>query len=487
MKDSERPSAPQFPLTNNVNKTMTESPSDNRSNGTEKTPARPRTGWRIFKWTLATLFCVAVLVVGAVAGKLYLSSSMIQTAVNGAIHDPWGVIIHRDPLASFTPDQQFPPDKQSAINVMLLGCDHDYEERRPVPIMNTLGRSDAILLAHVDFTANTINVLSIPRDAAVHIPNHGIQKINAAHAIGGPDLSMETIKDVFGIDVDYYATLHFEGFQKVVDALGGVDVTVKKPLNYDDNWGNLHVHLQPGFQHLNGYKAMGYVRIRHSDSDFMRAERQHEFLEALRQRVESPTNLLKLGNALEALTTSIKTNLSQPQMLTLANFARKLPKANIQLATLPCNEGPSYVYIRVSQSEDILRRMFFDNSVVAAVNVNAPGHVISTGWRVRDSGYGDSSRSYGRRHRRHGQTLRTTSPHSDDSAPALSDPDTGPLDGGNSNDNSAGSSDSGTGSGDSGGSTGGNSSGSTGSGADGGASGGTEGKGGGTPPPNGGV
>ncbi|HZT40809.1 MAG TPA: LCP family protein [Chthonomonadaceae bacterium] len=381
--------------------------SDRKRPVTNLRTARPPQGWTIAKWTLLTFFCLTCAAGGTVVGAFWrttygraIFSQIGQHPLQFAFHPT-------DPLAPFTPDQQFPPEQQSSINVLLMGCDHDYEERRPVPIMNTPGRSDAILLAHVDFEHNLINVLSIPRDAAVRIPGHGITKINSAHSIGGNDLSVETIRSVFGVQPDYYVSLNFEGFQKIVDALGGVDVTVPKPLNYDDNWGNLHVHLKPGFQHLNGYKAMGYVRIRHSDNDFMRAERQHEFLEALRSRVVDPSNFLKMPAALNALSDNLQSNLKTEQMLTLANFARKLPRQNIQLATLPCLEGPSYVYIKVPQSTDVIRKMFFyaDPLTADGINVNVPG-----GYAASDRGLRYASDVTYVRHprghrRRHGQRL----------------------------------------------------------------------------------
>ncbi|HLV81287.1 MAG TPA: LCP family protein [Chthonomonadaceae bacterium] len=369
--------------------------------------ARPHRGWAIAKWTLLTFFCLGCAVGGTVFGAFWHTTYGRAIIHQMAIH-PFQTVI--DPTAAFTPDQQFPAEQQSSINVLLMGCDHDYEERRPVPIMSSPGRSDALLLAHVDFEHNLINVLSIPRDAAVRIPGHGITKINAAHSIGGNDLSVETIRSVFGVQPDYYLSLNFEGFQKVVDALGGVDVTVRKPLNYDDNWGNLHVHLKPGFQHLNGYKAMGYVRIRHSDSDLMRAERQHEFLEALRSRVVEPSAFLKLPTALNALADNIQTNLKTEQMLTLANFARKLPRQNIQLATLPCLEGPSYVYIRVPQSTDVIRKMFFYDDALAADGINVS---VPDGYAAGDRGLRYASDvTYVRhprgRRRRHGRVSGPT-------------------------------------------------------------------------------
>lgn len=297
----------------------------------------------------------AALFGGAIFGKLYWGNKFFRTAFG---HFGGGIFMHpTDPLAGLKPAVQFPD--RHVLTVMFLGCDHDYSEVLVNhPLKGSKGRSDAIMVARMDFDAGTINILSIPRDAAVKIAKHGVRKINAAHQYGGPELVKSTIKNMFGIDVDYYATIDFEGFQKMVDAVGGVDLEVHKRLKYDDNWGGLHINLYPGVQHLDGYKAMGYVRMRHSDSDFERAKRQHEFLEALRGQVMKPTNFLNTLNALNTLTDSIKSDMSTEQMMALASFAKGLDRAKIHLETLPCQEGPSYVYIKVAESEKMIRELF---------------------------------------------------------------------------------------------------------------------------------
>lgn len=281
-----------------------------------------------------------------------------------------------DPFANYTPEKYF-PDHPHTLNLLILGCDTDYVGKRvngmaiPVPVKNTNGRSDAILIAHFDFDKKTVNVLTIPRDTAVHIPDYSTHKINAAHQFGGPELTQRTIKESFGIDTDAYVTLHFEAFQKMVDTVGGVDITVKKPLDYDDNWADLHIHLKPGYQHLNGYQAMGYVRIRHSDSDLMRAERQHEFLEALRKQVSSPTILPKGPAILTALSQNLNSNLTTQQMVTLANWAKKQPKENISLVTMPSIEGPSFITCNRKPTRKMVAQIFFDGNE-DAVTINTP-------------------------------------------------------------------------------------------------------------------
>ncbi|MCX6379511.1 MAG: LCP family protein [Armatimonadetes bacterium] len=305
------------------------------------------------KRTLLVGTMIVALFGGTVFGKLYWGNKFFKKAVDGLMKG----VPRADLLHEFQTGVQFP--EKHILTVLLLGCDHDYSEVLVNhPLKGSRGRSDAIMIARLDLDNKTINILSIPRDTAVRIEKHGTRKINSAHQYGGPELVKSTIKSVFGIDVDYYTTIDFEAFQKMVDAVGGVDVEVHKRLKYDDNWGGLHIDLYPGLQHLDGYKAMGYVRMRHSDSDFERAKRQHEFLEALRGRVTNPLNFNNTLNALNTLTDSIKTDMSVEQMMALANFARSLPRAKVHLETLPCLEGPSYVYIKVSDSEKIIRELF---------------------------------------------------------------------------------------------------------------------------------
>jgi LCP family protein required for cell wall assembly len=419
VKDSEKPSESRFPLTKN-------SPSSEAQNATPtqtvrmqpRTSARARTAWTYTKLAFGTLFCLAFMAAGAIFGNFYYRSNAFRQIVRELGVHPLVVIRSLgDPLAPFQPNLQFTPDKQHSITVLFLGCDVDYENTRPLPIKSSNGRSDAIFIARINFDNQTIQGMSIPRDTAVRIPGHGFHKINAAHSFGGSELSQETIKEAFGISTDYYVAANFYGFQKIVDALGGVDLSVEKKLDYDDNWGNLHVHLKPGYQHLNGYHAMGYVRMRHSDDDLMRAERQHKFLEAIRDKVKSPGNFMKLPDVLNAVTDSIDTNLSIPQLLTISNFARLLPKEKITIATLPVVEGPSYCYAKVGPDAQLISKLFFDSDL-PVVSINVPGSGVMVG---------DNYTPRHRRRRRSSVSADTTIPRNEDGQPMLDSDDEGPM------------------------------------------------------------
>ncbi len=318
--------------------------------------------------------CLTFVFGGALFG-LYWKNKQFRDTFTNIVKHPIDVF-NGKPLASYKP-AVYLADHPHTMNILFLGCDRDYVGKRingvavPVPLMNTNGRSDAILIAHYDFDKKTVSVLTIPRDTAVQVPGYSIHKINAAHQFGGPELTQRTIEEVFGIHTDAYVTLHFEAFQQIVDAVGGVDINVKKKLDYDDNWALLHIHLLPGKQHLDGYKAMGYVRIRHSDSDLMRAERQHEFVEALRDQIKSPMMLIKGANVLNSITDNLHTNLTYDQLITLAAWSKDLPKENITLATIPSIEGPSYVTVNKKPSRKLIAQMFFEGNE-AAVNITAP-------------------------------------------------------------------------------------------------------------------
>ena len=354
---------------------------------------------------------------GTILGNFYLNNSTIHNIINEvAIHPIQWARAGGDITKLYTPELKLPG--KDVVNVLILGCDVDYENSRPVEVKNSRGRSDSIMIARLDFKNNHIDLLSIPRDTAVRIPGYGIQKINAAHAIGGHEMAQETIKNVFGIDTDYYLVLNYDGFKKVVDKLGGVDLTVHKNLDYDDNWGNLHVHLKPGEQHLNGTQAMGYVRIRHSDSDFMRAERQHEFMQALRQRVKSPSAFRSLPQAITAITESIDSNLKEDQELALMNFARQVPPENMVVATMPSYEGPSYVYCNMTKSQELIQRIFFkDSGVPVIVNAVERGAIVARLGRSRHT-----------RHRK-SRTNDPNLPQVESVDPAITDNQTSIMDG----------------------------------------------------------
>ena len=149
------------------------------------------------------------------------------------------------------------------------------------------GRTDTILVVHIPglLSDAPTTMVSIPRDSYVDIPGHGMDKINAAFAIGGPSLLAQTVEQDTGLRLDHYAEIGFAGFGDVVDALGGVQVCPTDPIN-DPLAG---IDLPAGCQTLDGPSALGYVRTRATPrADLDRMIHQREFMSALLQRAANP-------------------------------------------------------------------------------------------------------------------------------------------------------------------------------------------------------
>ena len=170
----------------------------------------------------------------------------------------------------------------SPNNVLLLGSD-----KRPGE--QGRGRADTIMLMR--YGGGKASRLSIPRDTLVDIPRVGPSKINAAYAIGGASLLIETIKQYLGIEINHVVEIDFKGFPKFVDALGGVNMTFENCIV--SRFEGRTVRFQKGEHHLDGQDALDVVRIRKnrcdpSESDLTRARRQQQFLEAVKGKLINP-------------------------------------------------------------------------------------------------------------------------------------------------------------------------------------------------------
>ncbi|OIQ59786.1 putative transcriptional regulator YvhJ [Moorella thermoacetica] len=208
--------------------------------------------------------------------------------------------------------------------VLLIGVD----QRVP----NEPSRSDTIMLAVLAPQKPGVDLLSIPRDTRVEIPGHGYDKINAAHAYGGPQLLMDTINDFLGSHVDKYVEVNFQGFQKIIDILGGVDIDVDKRMYYPEE----NIDLKPGFQHLNGYDALAYVRYRYDpEGDITRVGRQQKFMKALIDQTFKLSTIPKIPQLVSEISKDVKTNLSVKEMLSLALSMKGLNGSAVNTYTIP--------------------------------------------------------------------------------------------------------------------------------------------------------
>lgn len=167
-------------------------------------------------------------------------------------------------------------------NILILGSDH----RRSLP--GDGQRSDTMLLVRLNPKQHTVSMLSFPRDLYVEIPGHGQAKINDAYSYGGPKLSVDTIKSLTGMEVNFIVNVDFRGFRQIIDTLGGVYMDVDQRYHHDNDEGGeryAEIDLEPGYQLLKGRDALSFARFRHSDSDFYRIARQQLMLDAMKQQI----------------------------------------------------------------------------------------------------------------------------------------------------------------------------------------------------------
>jgi LCP family protein required for cell wall assembly len=213
-----------------------------------------------------------------------------------------------------------------ATNILLLGTDHAQLTGR-----ETANRSDSITLVRVDTDKHRIAYLSIPRDLVAEIPGYGESKINAAMQLGGPRLAVRTVARLTGLPVNHVAIVDFGQFEKLIDKLGGIDIVVPRPIisKFDcpypteercarwDGW-----RFAKGKQHMDGHRALIYSRVRKnkldpSDTDFARAERNQQVLQAVASKLTSFGTLLKLPFIGSDLLAPVSTDLSTKTFLSL--------------------------------------------------------------------------------------------------------------------------------------------------------------------------
>ena len=245
----------------------------------------------------------------------------------------------RSYLFNVKPSESF---SQDSINILLLGCDEDLAPGG-LKILKKAGRADMIMMAHLDFIKHTITGISIPRDTRCQLPGLPAHKINAYHNLAKPEEAKqkqeEAVEFLTGVKVDRTIVLDYEEFQHLIDSIGGITVTIKDKMDYDDNAGMLHVHFVPGIKKLDGYDAMCYVRFRKdSGGDFKRTERQRQLLMAFKGEVVK--NWTKLPEIIDQGVKVLGADtFTDKEVAGLAIFAKGVPQKDIKMLRLPTKPG----------------------------------------------------------------------------------------------------------------------------------------------------
>ena len=270
-------------------------------------PKRRSTKKRV--WPYVLLGTILVFVLAAVAGAFFAQSSLLDRAQKE----------HKEELLT----------AKDKATIMIMGVDERSDD---------VGRSDTLMVATIDPVKNEASLLSIPRDTRVAIPRNGYDKINAAYAYGGEKLTQRTVEDFLGIQIDHYVIINVHAFQKIVDAIGGIDIDVEKRMYYEDPWdddGGLIIDLRPGMQHMDGKTAVTYVRYRDEEGDIGRVKRQQKFMRACVDAVTTPAILPRLPAIISSVIDSVKTDLSVRQMLEFIGTLKESQAKGLRTEMVP--------------------------------------------------------------------------------------------------------------------------------------------------------
>ena len=273
---------------------------------------RPKRRWSRRRILLLALVGVVVLlVVWGVAGYFAVRGGVVQA--NARL--PQGVTTALKPQNGLM--------LSSASNILLLGTDHADNGQAG---RSSDHHSDSMMLLRTDPSRHRLIFLSIPRDLRASIPGYGDSKINAAMQIGGPKLAIETVAQLTGLPINHVVVVDFGAFQKLIDAVGGIDVNIPENIlsnRFDcpyssqsrcNSWPGWSFHK--GVQHLNGHEALIYSRIRENrlnpgDSDITRALHQQQVMQQTLTKLASPSIFFGLpfngGSLLDPLATDIST------------------------------------------------------------------------------------------------------------------------------------------------------------------------------------
>ena len=280
-----------------------------------RTPASPRRRRRWGLWIgLALLGVVLVLTTWGVLGYRSFSSG-VEKANDRLPRAAKAQLAKRDGSLLSDP-----------TTILIIGTDGGRATGR-----GDASRADSLLLFRTDPGKHRVSYLSIPRDLRVEIPGYGTSKINAASQIGGPALTIETVRALTGLSIDHVVVVDFDGFRELIDSLGGIDVKVPKPIlsNQFDcpfkaekcrDWEGWR--FKKGMQHMDGRRALVYSRVRKnqldpSDTDISRGTRQQAVADAVGAKIAGVGTFLRLPFSGDSLAAPLATDLSASELARL--------------------------------------------------------------------------------------------------------------------------------------------------------------------------
>jgi LCP family protein required for cell wall assembly len=342
-------------------------------------------------------------VIKGASGNLPRVSNSNNTGGNNAAVSAPGI-----PLQSVKGPAAAAWDGKSRINVLLLALDvspRRQGEGQGSPL------SDTMILVTIDPATRTVGAMSIRRDLWVAIPGFDYNKINTAYKLGedykvdggGAQLAMDTVEQLLGVPVNFYARVDFQAFETIIDKIGGVSITVTQPMLLDWQGNGNKFTIEPGTYVMPGNYTLAYARTRdaaYGDGDFARGSRQMEVIMAIRDRVLNlntlPTLIASAPAIYGEVSSGVQTNMSLDQAVQLAYLVAQIPRENMHtynmddsVTTATFNIDGSYILQVIPDQLRLMRDDMFAGSG-SAVSENttsdAPAVVLQDNGVVAASG-----------------------------------------------------------------------------------------------------
>lgn len=328
---------------------------------------------RTFFKSLLIIAIIAVVAAGAWAGYTLYN-------LNGTINEAGT----DNPVA---PGQSA---KSKPLSMLLLGTDYRPETGTHL--------SDVIMVIAMNPDTKSATVVSLPRDTRFSMDGYKTNKINAfypnflaAEKKTGQSAEEEMktmMSKYFDLSIDYVTVMNFQGFRDIVDALKGVDVNVDKDMCYKDSADGTNINLKQGEQHLNGTKALDFVRYRKSNcspktdasDDFDRNRRQNEVLHALIDQAKSLNGVLGASKAIQAVGDNMTTDLEQDQIRNIISAYWSISKENVHFMPITGDWKSPYVYLHedeLKQAKQALKDELAGKTVVSPADAEVNGEADS--------------------------------------------------------------------------------------------------------------
>jgi polyisoprenyl-teichoic acid--peptidoglycan teichoic acid transferase len=351
------------------------------------------------KWLWLTLGMLGVAVVSASAGALLAVTVSSTPLMQRKLSWEEAKVFNHEQAVTSGKNLQLPALTRP-VNIMVLGVKVLNTDLQNPPaeannlgyeaLVNSLdGLSDTMLMLRFDPGQHKLVVLSIPRDTRTWVQGVGLTKLNEANYDGGPALAARATSELLGnTPIDRYLRINVQGVEKLVDALGGVNLYVPQTMHYEDESQHLSINLKQGEQHLNGAEALQFLRFRYDNlGDIGRVQRQQMLMRALLEQTLKPQTLTRVPKILSVIQANIDTNLSVEELIALVGFAGQSDRPKSQMLMVPgdfstADQFEASYWLPNQRKLDRMVAQYF--GTVPAADLAAEGVIGTTGAQYRD-------------------------------------------------------------------------------------------------------